>query len=64
MAFTTTPIAHDIQSEAQREYGLTPDDVHDSFNFFMNTEVTLEGRASITRRTGKAGDHGRSAGAG
>ena len=26
---------HDIQSEAQREYGLTPDDVHDSFNLFM-----------------------------
>ncbi len=48
---------HDIQSEAQREYGLTPDDVHDSFNFFMNTEVTLEGRASITRQTSKAGDH-------
>ncbi|UJW85703.1 DUF1989 domain-containing protein [Devosia sp. SL43] len=48
---------HDIQSEAQREYGLTPDDVHDSFNFFMNTEVTLEGRASITRQTSKAGDY-------
>ncbi|CAE6935706.1 hypothetical protein R69927_07409 [Paraburkholderia domus] len=27
---------HDIQAEAQREYGLTPDDVHDSFNLFMN----------------------------
>ena len=26
---------HDIQAEAQREYGLTPDDVHDSFNLFM-----------------------------
>lgn len=48
---------HDIQSEAQREYGLTPDDVHDSFNFFMNTEVTLDGRASITRQTSKAGDY-------
>jgi uncharacterized protein YcgI (DUF1989 family) len=48
---------HDIQAEAQREYGLTPDDVHDSFNFFMNTEVTLEGRASIARQTSKAGDH-------
>ena len=30
---------HDIQAEAQREYGLTPDDVHDSFNLFMCTEV-------------------------
>ena len=41
---------HDIQAEAQREYGLTPDDVHDSFNFFMNTEVTRDGRATITRQ--------------
>lgn len=48
---------HDIQAEAQREYGLTPDDVHDSFNLFMNTEVTLDGSASITRQTSKAGDH-------
>jgi uncharacterized protein YcgI (DUF1989 family) len=48
---------HDIQSEAQREYGLTPDDVHDSFNFFMNTEVSLDGRATITRQSSRAGDH-------
>jgi uncharacterized protein len=48
---------HDIQSEAQREYGLTPDDVHDSFNMFMCTEVTLEGRATITRQTSKKGDY-------
>lgn len=47
---------HDIQSEAQREYGLTPDDVHDSFNFFMNTEVGSDGRATITRQSSKAGD--------
>ena len=48
---------HDIQAEAQREYGLTPDDVHDSFNLFMCTEVTLEGRATITRQESKPGDH-------
>ena len=48
---------HDIQAEAQREYGLTPDDVHDSFNLFMCTEVTLEGRATITRQATKPGDH-------
>ena len=48
---------HDIQAEAQREYGLTPDDVHDSFNFFMCTEVTLDGRATITRQATEAGDH-------
>jgi len=48
---------HDIQSEAQREYGLTPDDVHDSFNFFMNTEIAEDGKATITRQSSKAGDH-------
>ena len=48
---------HDIQAEAQREYGLTPDDVHDSFNLFMCTEVTLDGRATITRQDTKSGDH-------
>lgn len=48
---------HDIQSEAQREYGLTPDDVHDSFNFFMNTEIGADGRATITRQSSRAGDH-------
>jgi uncharacterized protein YcgI (DUF1989 family) len=48
---------HDIQAEAQREYGLTPDDVHDSFNLFMCTEVTRDGRATITRQETKAGDH-------
>eukprot|EP01037_Dinobryon_pediforme_P027166 gene27166-29968_t len=48
---------HDIQAEAQREYGLTPDDVHDSFNLFMCTEVSLEGRATITRQETRAGDY-------
>jgi len=48
---------HDIQSEAQREYGLTPDDVHDSFNLFMNTEIGADGRATITRQSSRAGDH-------
>ena len=48
---------HDIQAEAQREYGLTPDDVHDSFNLFMCTEVSRDGRATITRQASKAGDH-------
>jgi uncharacterized protein len=48
---------HDIQAEAQREYGLTPDDVHDSFNLFMCTEVTTEGKAVITRQDTRPGDH-------
>jgi uncharacterized protein len=55
--FHTHTNCHDIQAEAQREYGLTPDDVHDSFNMFMCTEVTLDGRASITRQSSKKGDY-------
>lgn len=47
----------DIQAEAQREYGLTPDDVHDSFNLFMCTEVTGPHGATITRQNSKPGDH-------
>ena len=47
---------HDIQSEAQREYGLTPDDVHDSFNLFMTTGVE-NGMPYITRQRAKAADH-------
>ena len=47
---------HDIQAEAQREYGLTPDDVHDSFNLFMNTEVH-GGRGHILRQQSRPGDH-------
>jgi uncharacterized protein len=47
----------DIQAEAQREYGLTPDDVHDSFNFFMCTEITGPHRATMTRQNSKAGDY-------
>ena len=55
--FSNHTNCHDIQAEAQREYGLTPDDVHDSFNFFMCTEVAADGRATITRQASKAGDY-------
>jgi len=47
----------DIQAEAQREYGLTPDDVHDSFNLFMCTEVTGPHSATMTRQSSRPGDH-------
>jgi uncharacterized protein YcgI (DUF1989 family) len=47
----------DIQAEAQREYGLTPDDVHDSFNFFMCTEVTGPHSATMTRQSSRPGDY-------
>jgi uncharacterized protein YcgI (DUF1989 family) len=48
---------HDIQAEAQREYGLTPDDVHDSFNFFMHTGVDGAGRPFIAENTAQTGDY-------
>lgn len=47
---------HDIQAEAQREYGLTPDDVHDSFNLFMRTRFR-DGRGFIERQQSSPGDH-------
>lgn len=46
----------DIQAEAQREFGLTPDDVHDSFNLFMATEV-VGSTPIIKRQATNAGDH-------
>jgi len=48
---------HDIQAEAQREYGLTPDDVHDSFNLFMRTGVRPSGELYIERQDSGPGDH-------
>jgi uncharacterized protein len=48
---------HDIQAEAQREYGLTPDDVHDSFNMFMNTGIDPDGRPYIAPNVARGGDH-------
>jgi uncharacterized protein len=47
----------DIQAEAQREYGLTPDDVHDSFNLFMNVGIGPEGEPFIASQTARAGDY-------
>jgi hypothetical protein len=55
--FHTHTNCHDIQSEAQREYGLTPDDVHDSFNLFMNTGIGADGRPFILRQRTKPGDY-------
>lgn len=48
---------HDIQAEAQREYGLTPDDVHDSFNFFMNTGIDAAGHPYISPNVAGPHDH-------
>ncbi|MCS5723545.1 urea carboxylase-associated family protein [Herbiconiux sp. CPCC 203407] len=54
--FATHTNCADIQAEAQREYGLTPDDVHDSFNLFMATSVD-DGMPGIHHQSSKPGDH-------
>lgn len=48
---------HDIQAEAQREYGLTPDDVHDSFNVWMHTGIDGGGQPYIARNVAGPDDH-------
>lgn len=48
----------DILAEAIREYGLTPDDVHDSFNLWMNTRIDpATGRLSVERNVSQRGDY-------
>jgi len=48
---------HDILAEAIREYGLTPDDVHDSFNFWMHVGVDEDEKLYIKRMLAKPGDY-------
>jgi uncharacterized protein len=48
---------HDILAESIREYGLTPDDVHDSFNFWMHTGVDPAGHPYIKRMLARPGDY-------
>ena len=48
---------HDILAEAIREYGLTPDDVHDSFNFWMHVGVDADEKLYIKRMLAKPGDY-------
>ena len=50
------PNCQDTLAEAIGEYGLTPDDTHDSFNMWMNTEIDHVGYYT-TWNTGRAGDH-------
>ena len=47
----------DTLAEAISEYGMTPDDVHDSFNLWMNTEWDSTGKWWVTENTGQAGDY-------
>jgi uncharacterized protein YcgI (DUF1989 family) len=48
----------DTLAEAIAEYGLTPDDVHDSLNFWMNTGWEDNGTyiPNVRRNTGRKGD--------
>jgi uncharacterized protein YcgI (DUF1989 family) len=50
------PNCQDTLAESIAEYGLTPDDVHDSLNFWMNTQWDHIGWYT-TWNTGQAGDH-------
>ena len=48
---------HDILAESIREYGLTPDDVHDSFNIWMHTGVDEADHPYIKRMLARQGDY-------
>jgi len=47
----------DTLAAAIGEYDLTPDDVHDSLNLWMNTEWDSVGRYFTLRNTGQKGDY-------
>jgi hypothetical protein len=46
----------DTLAEAIREYGLTPDDVHDSFNLWMATTIDEQGRRQFKWNPARKGD--------
>ena len=50
------PNCQDTLAEAIREYGLTPDDVHDSFNLWMSTTIDADGRRRATWNPARKGD--------
>jgi uncharacterized protein YcgI (DUF1989 family) len=47
----------DIQAEAQREYGLTPDDVHEPFNIFTRSGMDADGTPWLSAANSREGDH-------
>jgi len=55
--FVDHPNCQDAFAEAIREYGLTPDDVHDSFNLWMSTTIDEQGRRQIRWNRAQKGDH-------
>jgi uncharacterized protein len=46
----------DTLAEAMREYRLTPDDVHDSFNLWMATTIDKDGRRQFKWNPARKGD--------
>jgi uncharacterized protein YcgI (DUF1989 family) len=53
---TEHPNCQDTLAEAMREYGLTPDDVHDSFNLWMATTIDDNGRRQFRWNPAEKGD--------
>jgi uncharacterized protein YcgI (DUF1989 family) len=50
------PNCQDTLAEAIREFGLTPDDVHDSFNMWMSTVIDHTGRRQVRWNPAGRGD--------
>lgn len=57
LGFPVHTNCQDTLAAAIGAYGLTPDDVHDSFNIWMNTEINEAGQMRIKRNTGAKGDY-------
>jgi hypothetical protein len=55
--FIDHPNCQDTFAEAIREYGLTPDDVHDSYNLWMRTTVTPDGRREFHWNRARQNDY-------
>ena len=55
--FVDHPSCQDTFAEAIREYDLTPDDVHDSYNLWMRTTVTPEGRREFHWNRARRNDY-------
>jgi uncharacterized protein YcgI (DUF1989 family) len=55
--FDSHASCQDTIAEAIAEYRLTPDDVHHSLNFWMNTEWDSAGHYEVVRNTGKPDDY-------
>jgi uncharacterized protein len=53
---TTHANCQDTLAESIREYGLTPDDVHDSFNLWMATTIDDDGRRRFRWNPAQRGD--------